>query len=470
MRKHSRAYDVAMLHLGMTKRPDTPMTGDYDGPYNPWLEHFHRLGSHALKLMALTVALQRDVLHVYRDLGKMYGEPKFLQRYQAYVEKVTGANVQLVESLSRDYDKPEFGLQFTEIEGHKVAVREEIAASKPFGNLLHFQRDTDRNDPKFLLVAPQSGHYATLLRPTVERLLPEGEVYITDWTNARDVPPEAGEFNLDTYADYVREFIELLGTEVNVLAICQSTVPSVMAISRIAEDDPEKQPATLTVMAGPLDPGAAPTEVTKLADKMHLPSYLRTFITEAPNGRKVYPGYVQLMSFIAMNPKNHFSSHRELYNHYVADDTHPDVVRIERFYREYFAVADLTAEFYADTVRRVFINKELAKGTMTYNGRPVNPAAITCPVIGIEGAMDDISAPGQTRDFLDRFTGSSDVSFYEQAHAGHYGVFAGGHWRRDIAPRILDKVHEVFTAKGLEFSKPQNETIPVEPYQPVVAA
>jgi poly(3-hydroxybutyrate) depolymerase len=238
-----------------------------------------------------------------------------------------------------------------------------------------------------------------------------------------------------------------------------------MAVARIAEDKPEAQPATLTVMAGPLDPDAAPTAVTELADKMHLPTFLTTFIAEAPNGRKVYPGYVQLMSFIAMNPKSHFSSHGELYKHYVADDTHPDVNRIERFYAEYFAVADLTAEFYADTVNRVFMNKDLANGSMTYNGKLVRPELITCPIIGIEGAMDDISAPGQTKGFLKLFAGSKDITFYEQQHAGHYGVFAGGHWRDDIAPRVLGKIRDTAAAKGQTFSEYQTDSLPIETYQ-----
>ncbi len=409
----------------------------YEGPYNPWLDHLHRIGANVLKLVSLSTAMQRDFLHVYRDVGKTYGEPKVMQRVQEYLEKIADANVTLMEKLARDYVKPEFGLTFTTISGHKVEVAEQVVEDKPFCKLIHFVRDTKRRDPKVLLVAPQSGHYATLLRPTVERLLPEAEVYITDWANAREVPLDAGEFNLDTYADYVAHFIEKLGPETNVVAICQSTVPSVMAVARLAEHKPEAQPATLTLMAGPLDPGAAPTEVTKLADKMHLPTFLTAFIAEAPNGRKVYPGYVQLMSFIAMNPKDHFSSHGDLYRHYVADDTHPEVARIERFYAEYFAVADLTAEFYADTVRRVFIGKDLAKGSMSYNGKLVRPELISCPIIGIEGAMDDISAPGQTKDFLKNFSGSPDVTFYEQQHAGHYGVFAGGHWRGDIAPRVL---------------------------------
>jgi poly(3-hydroxybutyrate) depolymerase len=439
--------------------------GAYGGPYNPWLDHFHRIGANYLKLVSLSTAMQRDRLHVYRDVGKAYGEPKIVQRIQEYLEKVADANVSLMEKLARDYVKPEFGLNFTTINAHKVEVIERVVEDKPFCKLIHFVRDIERNDPKVLLVAPQSGHYATLLRPTVERLLPEAEVYITDWVNAREVPIEAGEFNLDTYADYVVHFIEMLGPDTNVLAICQSTVPSVMAVAWIAEHKPEAQPATLTLMAGPLDPGAAPTDVTKLADKMHLPTYLTTFITKAPNGRKVYPGYVQLMSFIAMNPKSHFSSHRELYSHYVADDTHPDVNRIERFYAEYFAVADLTAEFYADTVKRVFMDKDLAKGSMTYNGKLVRPELITCPIIGIEGAMDDISAPGQTKAYLKKFSGSQDITFYEQQHAGHYGVFAGGHWRGEIAPRVLGKIRDTAAAKGQSFSGYQTESVPIEAYQ-----
>lgn len=436
----------------------------FGDPYNPWLDHFHRIGANYLKLISLSTAMQRDRLHVYHDVGKTYGEPKVLQRIQEYLEKVADANVSLMEKLARDYVKPEFGLNFTTINGHKVEVTEQVVEDKPFCKLIHFARDIQRNDPKVLLIAPQSGHYATLLRPTVERLLPEADVYITDWANAREVPVEAGEFDLDTYADYLVHFIDLLGPNTNLIAVCQSTVPAVMAVARIAEDKPEAQPATLTVMAGPLDPGAAPSAVTKLADKMPLPTYLATFVAQAPNGRKVYPGYVQLMSFIAMNPKSHFSSHRELYSHYVADDTHPDVERIERFYGEYFAVADLTAEFYADTVRRVFMGKDLAKGSMTYNDRLVRPELITCPIIGIEGAMDDISAPGQTKDYMKKFSGSDDVTFYEQQHAGHYGVFAGGHWRDDIAPRLLGKIRDTAAAKGQTFSEYQTESMPIEPF------
>lgn len=461
---HSKAKQL------LDKAPDllTLMNADddgaYNGPYNPWLDHFHRLSSNYVKLLSLMTAMQRDTLHVYREVGKTYGEPKVIQRFQKWLEKVADANAVLMEKLAKDYPRPDFGLTFTTIDGHMVGVKETVVVEKPFCNLIHFKRDIERNDPIVLIVAAQSGHYATLLRPTVERLLPEAEVYITDWFNAREVPLSAGEFNLDTYADYVVEFMEYLGPDTNLLAICQSTVPSVMAVARVAEDKPEAQPMTLTIMAGPLDPGAAPTDVTKLADKMHLPSYLRTFIAEAPNGRKVYPGYVQLMSFIAMNPKNHFSSHRDLYNYYVADDTHPDVTRIERFYAEYFAVADLTAEFYADTVKRVFIEQQLAKGTMTYNGRLIRPELITCPVIGVEGAMDDISAPGQTREYMKKFTGCNDMTFYEQEHAGHYGVFAGGHWRHDIAPRMLGKIRETAENKGLQFSPYQSESIPIETY------
>lgn len=433
----------------------------YRGPYNPWLEPSHYLGTLMMSFASIGVGLQRDWLRVQRDLGRLYGQPLPVQQFCSWLSRVADANVSLMEQLTREYTKPEFGLGTTRIDGVEVTVTERIVESRPFCNLIHFERDTDRDDPVVLLIAPQSGHYATLLRPTVERLLPEAEVYITDWISAREVDPAMGTFDLDTYADDVRHFVTLLGPSTNVVAICQSTVPAVMAVSRLAEDDPATQPATLTLMAGPLDPAAAPTAVTELADRMHLPSYLQTFVARAPNGRKVYPGYVQLMAFIAMNPQNHFSSHRDLYRYHVADDTNPEIERIERFYREYFAVADLTAEFYADTVERVFIEKQLAAGTMQYSGRLVRPEAITCPIIGVEGANDDISAPGQTRNFLAKFTGSSDVSFYEQEGAGHYGVFAGGHWRGDIAPRILGKIHQYATG---EHSAPQNPHIPIEPY------
>lgn len=436
----------------------------YQGPYNPWLEYLHHTTTATMKTIAMWASLQRDAAYVGRYLGRIYGQPLAVQHMSSYVERLADANVTLMDQLTAEYAKPDFGLSTTRIDGVDVRVTERIAWEKPFCKLIHFERDVDRDDPIVLLIAPQSGHYATLLRPTVERLLPEAEVYITDWINAREVPVEDGHFDLDTYSDYLREILTELGPSANVIAICQSTVPAVMAISRMAEDDPASQPATLTLMAGPLDPGAAPTEVTKLADQMHLPSYLHTFIAQAPSGRKVYPGYVQLMAFIAMNPSNHFSSHRDLYRYHVADNTNPEIERIERFYREYFAVADLTAEFYADTVQRVFIAKELADDSMVYAGSPVRPEAITCPIIGVEGSNDDISAPGQTRDFLAKFTGSDDVTFYEQVGAGHYGVFAGGNWREEIAPRVIGKIHETAAAAGRSYDLPQHGTKPLEPY------
>lgn len=451
--------DEAFPHPGFVGKD-----GVYRGPHNPWLEWIHFVGTQTMSLMAMWTNVQRDVAFTSRQVSKWYGEPLVMQHLQAFTERVLDANVALMDQLSREYAKPEFGLRTTKIDDREVAVTERVVLDKPFCKLLHFERDVDRDDPIVLLIAPQSGHYATLLRPTVERLLPEADVYITDWVNARDVPVEAGPFNLETYSDYLVEMLHLLGPTANVIAICQSTVPAVMAVSRIAEDEPTAQPATLTLMAGPLDPGAAPTDVTELADRMDLPLYLQTWATRAPNGRKVYPGYVQLMAFISMNPDSHLSSHRDLYKYHVADDTNPEIERIERFYQEYFAVADLTAEFYADTVDRVFIKKELAHDSMTYQGRPVRPEAITCPVIGVEGAKDDISAPGQTRDYFAKFTGSSDVSFYEQPNAGHYGVFAGGHWREQIAPRILGKIRETATTNGHTYSDPQRPTQRIEPY------
>ena len=192
------ALKIPNLKSLLPSRSYSAGDGAYAGPYNPWLDHFHRIGANYLKLVSLCTSMQRDGLHVARDAGKAYGEPKFVQRIQEYLEKVAAANVSLMEKLARDYTKPEFGLYFTTIDGRKVEVTEQVVEAKPFCRLIHFVRDTVRNDPKVLLVAPQSGHYSTLLRPTVERLLPEADVYITDWVNAREVAVEAGDFNLDT--------------------------------------------------------------------------------------------------------------------------------------------------------------------------------------------------------------------------------------------------------------------------------
>lgn len=438
----------------------------YNGPYNPALENFHEIGAGILRLMSLGTEIQRDNIRAYQNFLKLYGLPDIMSFGLKKLERVSSANATMMERLSRDYDRPEFGLHETKIDEQPIAVHEKIVdgCDLPFGSLVHFEREIERSDPKVLLVAPMSGHYATLLRPTVERLLPEAEVYITDWADAKEVDPSAGKFDLNTYADYLQHFIKTIGPDVNVISICQSTVTSVMAISRLAEDSPDLQPRSLTLMAGPLDPSAAPTDVTRLADKMNLDSYLNSFIARSPNGRKTYPGYVQLMSFIAMNPDSHFSSHRDLYNHYVTDATHPDVARVERFYDEYFTTADLTAEFYQQTVKSVFIDKDLANDRMQYNDSLVNPAKITCPIIGIEGEKDDISAPGQTKDFLSKFTGSDDVSYYQQPNAGHYGVFAGGHWRGEIAPRIITKIREIGQKSGDIYDDSATEKIELEKY------
>lgn len=402
-------------------------------------------------MAAASLSYQASVAGYFAKLSEPFGILPATHLLSSYSHHLNALS-KVADGLVKDYSKPEFGLASTFVNGVEVSVAEEIELSLPFANLLHFRKVSESflSQPKILLLAPMSGHYSTLLRPTVERLLPHAEVYISDWLSARDVSPDSGSFGLEDYADYVQTFIKHIGSDVHVIAICQSTVPAVMAVSRIAEDEMNFQPLSLTLMAGPLDPGAAPTQVTELADNMNFDDFLGQWITVAPNGRNIYPGYVQLASFISMNPESHLSSHRDLYRHYVTDVTNPDAARIEKFYREYFAVADLPAEFYADTVKRVFIDKELASGSMLYRERLVRPDLVSVPVIGIEGSKDDISAPGQTKNFLKNFENAS-VKFYEQDGAGHYGVFAGGLWRGEIAPRLLKEFHRVAAEQGIHY-------------------
>lgn len=438
--------------------------GPYQGPYNPMLDPAYEFSKSTAEFGKLILDVANTYVRSWAELFHVSGVPlpRTFDLYRHYLN----ANGEMMARVTKEYQKPNFNLTQTQIGDRTVYVSEERVegCELPFGHLIHFHRtNANRNDPKVLLVAPMSGHFATLVRPTVERLLPDHEVYVTDWYSAREVVPEAGQFRLDDYANYVRHFIGVLGPEVNVIALCQSTVPSIMAISRIAEDEPEKQPSTLTLMAGPLDVTAAPTKVTQLAERMNLEMYLQTFIGRTSNGRFVYPGYVQLASFIAMNPKRHFSSHRELYDYLVSDDTHPTKDRIERFYDEYFAVADLTAEFYEDTVKRIFMENQLAKGRLLYEGRPVRPDAINrCFVIGIEGEKDDISAVGQTKNALPWFTNAPNVAYYLQSHAGHYGVFSGGHWRNDIAPRVMHAIQQVAKECGRNYDDPTTPTLPIE--------
>ena len=340
--------------------------------------------------------------------------------------------------------KPAFGLHTTIVDGASVPVAESIVLRKPFGQLKHFQRGvTGRSDPRILVVAPMSGHYATLLRGTVERLLPDHEVYITDWRDARKVPVGEGHFDLNDYVDYLIEYLELLGPDTHMLAVCQPSVPALAAVALMNEDDHPCTPPSLTLMGGPVDTRKAPTSVNELAFKRPFAWFEQTVIQDVPGiypgaGRKVYPGYLQLSGFMSMNLANHMKSHWEMFKHLV-DGDEESADSTKAFYEEYRSVCDMTAEFYLQTIDLVFQRQALATGQFEHRGRIADPGKITrTALLAIEGERDDISGVGQTRAALDIAVNlpADKKQYFMAMGAGHYGIFNGSKWRDTIAPVV----------------------------------
>jgi poly(3-hydroxybutyrate) depolymerase len=385
-------------------------------PWNVWAKTHHELFSHPFSFLAYAPGARR-----------------------------VAASADLMHRLTKRYEKPEFGLHHTAIGGTEVAVTERVALRKPFCRLLHFRRAATRNDPVVLLVAPLSGHFATLLRDTVRALLPDHEVYVTDWVDAKMVPISDGVFHLDDYVDYIREFVRHLGPAVHVISVCQPTVPVLAALSLTAAEGEPIQPRTMTMMGGPIDARRSPTAVTNLALKHPLSWFDRRLIERVPAKypgfmRRVYPGFLQHMGFVAMNPDRHADAHWDYYLHLMKGDGESAEAH-RRFYDEYNAVLDMPAEYYLDTIRTVFQEFAIANGTMRVHGVPVRPEAITkTALLTIEGALDDISGNGQTEAAHALCAGipAKRREHYLVPGVGHYGIFSGRKWREVIAPRIRE--------------------------------
>ncbi|MDC7744167.1 polyhydroxyalkanoate depolymerase [Rhizobium binxianense] len=361
------------------------------------------------------------------------------------------ASLEMFERTTRRYGKPEFGLNQTTIGDQPVSVREEVVWSRPFCNLLHFSRNVPAargNDPRILIVAPMSGHYATLLRGTVEALLPNADVYITDWIDARMVPMTEGRFDFDDYVDYVIEMLHFLGQDTHVIAVCQPSVPVLAAAAVMEEANDPLSPSSMTLMGGPIDTRINPTAVNKLAQERSLQWFSDNVIMNVPWPqpgfmRPVYPGFLQLSGFMSMNLDRHVVAHKEFFMHLVKNDGEPEKHR--DFYDEYLAVMDLTAEFYLQTVEQVFIKHALPKGELMHRGKRVDPAAIRkVALLTVEGENDDISGVGQTKAAQTICVNiPEDMRMhYLQPDVGHYGVFNGSRFRREIAPRIINFVRE----------------------------
>jgi polyhydroxyalkanoate depolymerase len=354
------------------------------------------------------------------------------------------ALLDMATELTITHHRPAFDIGNVQVGNREVPIREDVAFGLPFGNLLHFAKDdVDTPQPKMLVVAPLSGHFATLLRGTIRTLLRDHDVYVTDWANARDVPLEEGPFGFDEYVDYLIRFLEHLGPEANILAVCQPCVQTLAAVAIMAEDHNPAQPRTMTLMGGPVDTRVAPTAVNRLATSKPMSWFEKNLIAEVPwrypgGGRKVYPGFLQLTAFMSMNMKRHTNQYRTLHG-LLVDGRASDAAAISDFYKEYYAVLDMTAEFYLETIDRVFQSASLACGTLDYRGRKVNPAAITrTALLTVEGERDDICAVGQTAAAHDLCSSLRPhlKRHHYQPGVGHYGIFSGRKWENQVYPQV----------------------------------
>jgi poly(3-hydroxybutyrate) depolymerase len=380
--------------------------------------------------------------------SKLFTNPVSPFAHTPFAQRIA-AGYELMFRLGKDYEKPSFGITSVEIDGQRVSVIEDISLEKPFCKLLHFRKDSRNtkaaNQPKVLLVAPLSGHHATLLRDTVKTLLPEHDVYITDWTDARMVAMDHGAFHLHDYVYYVQDFIRHLGPNLNVISVCQPTVPVLAAISLMASNKEPNLPKTMVMMGGPIDPRKAPTQVNDLATNKPFSWFENNVIYSVPPnypgyGRRVYPGFLQHAGFVAMNPKRHAQSHWEFYLH-LREGDNESAEEHRKFYDEYNAVLDMPAEYYLETIKTVFQDHALPLGTWEVEGQLVRPQDIKdVALLTIEGELDDISGLGQTRAAheLCAHIPKGMKQHFTAPKCGHYGIFSGRRWREVIAPKISE--------------------------------
>ena len=357
------------------------------------------------------------------------------------------AALELFERTTRRYPRPSWNIDQTEIKGRRVAVRERVVISKPFCNLIHFERNVSawrrRRDPKLLIVAPLAGHFSTLLRGTVRDLLPHHDIYVAEWQDARFVPRAEGSFDLDDYIDYIVEFLQFFGGDVHVIAVCQPTVPVFAAVSLMETNGDPAVPRSMILMAGPIDARENPTAVNRFAEARAIEWFRRNVITQVPWPypgvmRNVYPGFLQLSGFMGMNFDRHVTAHRDLFHNLIRGDG-DSADKHREFYDEFLAVMDLTAEYYLQTIETVFLEHSLPRGVMTHRNTLVDPAKIhRVALMTVEGEKDDISGIGQTyaAHFLCKNLPHSKREHHLQPGVGHYGVFNGSRFRYEIAPKI----------------------------------
>ena len=394
-------------------------------------------------MIYLAYQTQADIFAAFRPMASMALATLSPWRTLSHIhapKRITAA-LELLSRIGLQHARPAYGIERVKIGERSVRVTEEVADATPFGALLHFRKDMKAVQPRVLIVAPLSGHFSTLLRGTIRTLLVEHDVYVTDWQNARDIPLSAGRFGFDDYIEHLIRFFETIGPGAHVVAVCQPCVQVLAAVAVMAEAGHPAQPKSMALMAGPVDPRVNPTKVNELAVSKSLDWFENNLIVTVPLRypgwrRKVYPGFVQLAAFASMNLGRHVKAHVDLYHHLRKGEFEP-AAAIKAFYDEYFSVLDLPAEFYLETVQKVFQDAELATGRLTYRGRRVDPGAIrSTKLLTVEGERDDICAVGQTAAAHDLCTGLKPrmKQQYVQAGAGHYGVFSGRRWETQVYP------------------------------------
>lgn len=400
------------------------------------------------QLHELNRAFLNPLMQWAETSAKLFSDPVSPLAHAPFAQRIA-AGYELLYRLGKDYEKPEFQIESTEINGKTVGIVEKIAETKPFCRLIHFSKDLDSKQfaalkqPTVLLVAPLSGHHSTLLRDTVRGLLPNHDVFITDWTDARMVPLEKGAFHLHDYVYYIQDFIRTLGPDVHVISVCQPTVPVLAAIALMASANDPKLPKSMTMMGGPIDARKSPTAVNDLATEKPFSWFENTVIYSVPANypgfsRKVYPGFLQHAGFVAMNPRRHAESHWDFYMH-LRDGDDESAESHRKFYDEYNAVLDMPAEFYLETIKIVFQDFDLPQGTWNIEGKLVRPQDIkSVALFTIEGELDDISGSGQTQAAQDLCSSipKSRKQHFTAPKCGHYGIFSGRRWREVICPKI----------------------------------
>jgi poly(3-hydroxybutyrate) depolymerase len=387
-------------------------------------------------------------LQMFAELaGDWIHEPKAGLADDPWLRKL-GAASEIIRRCGLTHTRPAFGFETVLVGNRALPVVEEAVAKTPFATLLHFKKEGAPEQPPVLVVSPMSGHFSTLMRDTVKTMLPDHDVYITDWHNARDVPLGAGRFDLDDFVDHLITFMAAIGPGCHVIAICQPSVPTLAAAAIMAEDDHPAQPRSMTLMAGPIDTRINPTKVNEFATSRPIEWFYASMIGVVPwrfGGamRQVYPGFVQLLAFMGMNIQRHLKAFSDLYDNIVKGE-HEKAEATRKFYDEYFAVMDLPAEFFIQTIREVFQEHVLPRGAMKFRGRPVNPGAIKRTfLLTVEGEKDDICAVGQTLAAQDLCSGIRPYmkKHYMQAGVGHYGVFSGRRWVAQTYPIVRDVIH-----------------------------